>query len=181
MSDTPRTRQSRPPPTAERVRELLNYDPLTGIFTWRSGRRGTAKVGTVTKTGGSSAYLQISIDGRKCYAQVLARLYMMGDWPTGAVGHEDGNTLNNAFRNLREESRSISQHKRSKLLPTNSTGFPGVYRTPGCTVSRPRYVAIIKVNMKQVRLGTFGTPERAYARYLEAKQEVCVQKLSCTG
>ena len=33
--------------TAERVRELLNYDPTKGIFRWKVSRRNGAKPGDV--------------------------------------------------------------------------------------------------------------------------------------
>src|SRR5687768_4376783 len=55
-------------PTAERVRQLLDYNPHTGDFTWRLSRRGQrrgvgSKAGSVVTvvdpTGQSYYYLQI--------------------------------------------------------------------------------------------------------------------------
>jgi hypothetical protein len=49
--------------TAELLREILTYNPKTGIFRWKADRsariRAGAVAGTITKTG----YRRINIDG----------------------------------------------------------------------------------------------------------------------
>ena len=62
--------------TAERLRELLNYDPLTGVFSWRVNGRGRSGVGTVA--GGSNhKYKRIAIDKKEYFVHRLAWLMCM--------------------------------------------------------------------------------------------------------
>jgi hypothetical protein len=49
--------------TAERVRELLYYDPLTGFFTWRIDRSISVKAGDCAGCINSEGYIRIRING----------------------------------------------------------------------------------------------------------------------
>ncbi len=51
--------------TAERLRQLLSYDPESGLFVWRVGR-GKAKPGSVAGTVNDDGYIIIGIDGGSC-------------------------------------------------------------------------------------------------------------------
>jgi hypothetical protein len=67
-------------PTAQRLCELLEYDPGTGVWTrrWlRGGRRKGSKAGLITNRG----YLAIRVDGGRYKSADLAYLYMTGKWP----------------------------------------------------------------------------------------------------
>ena len=84
--------------TAERVRELLHYDPLTGVFRWKqdrfSGRYGkqiAAKAGDVFGYEHGNGYLRGHLDGKKYFLHRLAWLYVHGEWPEFHVDHRDGN------------------------------------------------------------------------------------------
>lgn len=88
--------------TAERARELLEYDPATGVLRWRVSHgtmRAGAEAGHIhTATG----YRRIKIDYRLYPAHRIAFLIMEGRWPHDQIDHEDHNGLNNRWKNLKE-------------------------------------------------------------------------------
>ncbi|MFA5897915.1 MAG: HNH endonuclease [Hyphomicrobium sp.] len=91
--------------TAARLRELIHYDPTTGVFTWLVSTSNRAQVGSragwiVTKKNGK--YRRISIDGRTYEEGVLALLYMTGFYPTKRIDHKDTDGTSNRWANLRE-------------------------------------------------------------------------------
>ena len=85
---------------AERLEELLLYEPETGNFirrTDRGGYRAGSIAGWLAKTG----YIQLNIDGQKYYAHRLAFLYMDGEFPPEYVDHINKDKTDNKWRNLR--------------------------------------------------------------------------------
>lgn len=85
--------------TVERLRELLDYDPETGVFRWKEPRR-KCRVGEVAGSLRKDGYVKIQVDGRFYQAHRLAWLCVYGVWPS-AIDHIDGNRANNAIANLR--------------------------------------------------------------------------------
>ena len=76
--------------TAERLREALDYDSDTGLFTWRVDRySGKNKVqvsaGEVAGCCNSDGYRWVGIDSRRYTAHRLAWLWMTGRWPTSTT------------------------------------------------------------------------------------------------
>lgn len=153
---------------AARLRELVTYDPETGIFK-RRVRLGNntpmdAPCGTPMKRG----ELQFSVDGKNYYAHRLAWLYMTGEWPRELIDHFDTNPGNNRWSNLREAGPTVNCQNRRKPSKANQSGFLGV--SP-CK-STGRWRAAICVDRKQKQLGRFDTPEQAHAAYLAAKRQL---------
>lgn len=150
--------------TAERLRELLNYDPETGIFRWRVNR-GNIKAGTVTgclcKRRG---YLLIGIDGIVHLAHRLAWLWMTGEWPSEQVDHRNGVRNDNRFANLREATHTENCHNlgKSKL---NKSGYTGVFYW----ATRDVFIARIGLGGRSLFLGYFDTAEKARDVRLAAK------------
>jgi hypothetical protein len=145
------------PLTADRLRELLDYDPLTGVFLWKISR-GNARAGAVAGTLNSAGYRQIRIDGRAYLADRLAWFSMTGDWPPGLVDHRDRDTENNSWANLRPCNHS--QNAANSLR--KNVGLKGVTRRG------QRFRASIKVDGKHFHLGHYDTSEDAHAAYLAA-------------
>jgi hypothetical protein len=150
--------------TAQRLRELLHYDPATGIFTWRIGRRSALKAGCFRSDG----YLYITVDGRQRLSHRLAWLWMTSDWPSGTIDHIDGNPSNNRFENLRDVTIAENIQNRRKARVDSKTGVLGV----SFDKRRNKFRAAIKFEGRRLYLGQFVTAESAHAAYVEAKRRL---------
>lgn len=152
--------------TAERLRELLNYDPETGVFT-RRGNRAVRRwkdgqvAGWVHKHNG---YALIRIGDRDYFSHRLAWLYVTGDWPRTDIDHIDGIKTNNAFHNLREATEIVNAQNQKRAHRGTKSGILGVYP------KGRRWMASICVDKVPKYLGTFDTADEAHATYLEAKR-----------
>ncbi len=146
--------------TAERLRELLDYDPSTGVFSWRYRRRGVRVDGPVGVVSNALGYRLVSIDHKKYYAHRLVWFWVMGEWPV-QIDHINGKRDNNRIENLRNAT-SRQNKQNASIRSDNSTGYKGVRRESG------RYLAAIKVNGKNKRIGIFDTPELAHAAYCKS-------------
>ena len=146
-----------------RLRELLQYDPETGIFTWAISRKGCS-IGTLAgNTNKVNGYQYICIDGYKHTSQRLAWVYVYGRLPNTEVDHINHNKLDNRISNLREVTRAENMQNLQKAR--NSSGFIGL------TFSRNRWVPSIRINGKKKYLGVYKTPEEAHHAYVEAKRK----------
>ena len=147
--------------TAERLRELLDYNPLTGLFTNKIQRGQRGPVGAVAGTYDKDGYVVICINRQKFRAGRLAFLYMKGRWPR-EVDHKDRVRANNAWLNLRECTRSenIAHSERA----TGESGLRGVKFDPKTSTWRSR----IGFGGYREWLGPFDSKEEAYKAYLLA-------------
>ena len=154
--------------TAERLRELLHYDPETGVFTWRVNRGRTAKAGSQAGSP-HDGYVQITVDGREYKAHRLAWLYVHGVWPVGQIDHRFGIRNDNRIGELRDVTPSVnSQNQRIAKRSNKSSGLLGAYWH---NVSN-KWMAHIGVAGKKIHLGMFDTAEAAHAAYIEAKRRL---------
>jgi hypothetical protein len=146
----------------------MNYEPETGVFTWRVSR-GKAASGKAAGHVDVSGYIRIRVKARNYSAHRLAWLHTHGHWPSGQIDHINGNRDDNRLANLRDVTAAINQHNRRKVSANNrSTGLLGVGR-----VSRSKtFEARIRVNGESVYLGSFKTPEAAHEAYVKAKREL---------
>lgn len=150
--------------SAARLRELLSYDPATGVFTRRvsvKGYRAGEVVGCRETTWG---YIVIGVDRRKYQAHRLAWLYVYGVWPENDIDHRNGVRTDNRIENLRDVSRSVNLQNIRSPKSTSQTQMLGVsvYRNG-------RFSAQIKVAGRKRHLGYFDTKEQAHNAYLIAK------------
>lgn len=152
--------------TPEHVLELLNYDPLTGIFTWKNPRSPRMKPGDVAGSANNLGYILIYIDGLRYRAHRVAWFVSYGHWPENEVDHINGIRSDNRIVNLRDVDRSGNMHNASGKLSGNSTGVQGVHKV------KKKYLSAITVNGKRTVLGRFNTLEEAESAYQAAKTEV---------
>lgn len=87
--------------SADGLRETLDYDPTTGVFRWKRGRRGVA-AGSIAGTTDSNGYRYIGINQVWYLAHRLAWLYVNGEWPKSRLGFCDGSPQNCAIDNIYE-------------------------------------------------------------------------------
>ena len=146
--------------TQEKLKELLHYDPETGIFTWKVKGSSRAMPGDEAGYINGDGYRLIGIRRKYYTGQRLAWLYMNGEGPSHFVDHIDVCPSNNAWLNLRDSSNKQNMEN-SPCRCDNTSGFRGVslIKTTG------RWRASICHHGKQINLGHFNTPEEASAAY----------------
>lgn len=153
--------------TAQRLRELLSYDQDTGLFTRLSHGRGRRPAeGRPAGCKTDRGYIHIHVSGRIYKAHRLAWLYVNSEWPDGDIDHIDGDKTNNRINNLRSVSTSVNMQNQRSAQKRNASGFLGV------TVHGGRFEASIKLNGKNIYLGSYATPELAHDAYLAKKREI---------
>lgn len=158
-----------PPLTAERARELLAYDPLTGALTWRINSR-TARRGTPAGVVRPRGTRQVQIDGHHYEVHRIIWLMQTGNWPDHLLDHRDtygpkcdeGNKL----ENLRQATRADNAHNMS-LYSNNISGVAGVgwHKAGGC------WTAAIKYHGKRIWLGRFRSFDDAVSARKAAERE----------
>ena len=110
--------------TAERLREVLDYDRGTGVFTWRIYRSSNARAGDVAGTS-DNGYVKIWIDGRQYRAHRLAWLHVTGNWPEHEIDHENRIKSDTTIKNHRPATRKQNQENLNPIR-ANTSGHRGV-------------------------------------------------------
>lgn len=150
-----------------RLREVLNYDPETGIFTWKTRIAMRSVVGTVAGRINSNGYRRITIFRQSYQAHRLAIAYIEGAFPPCHVDHINGNRLDNRYVNLRHATPEDNQQNRA-LGRNNASGYVGVHLHK----NSGRWMAHIVRQGVSTHLGYFDTPEEANVVRCEAKKQI---------
>jgi hypothetical protein len=154
--------------TAARLRELLEYNPETGVFTWRApaGRWGRIPAGTVAgSTGKTSGYVEIHFEGGLYKAHRLAWLYMTGEWPADELDHINRVRGDNRFENLRECTTAENMQNKN-LYISNTSGCAGVTWHKRIQ----KWQARIGAYAKRRHLGYWDSQAQAAEAYAAAKR-----------
>ena len=148
-------------PSQEVLRELLDYDPETGVLTWRerdrkwfktkrsynrwNNRFAGKKAGSKMQTG----YCEIKIIGTSFLLHRVTWKLVHNEEPE-QVDHINHNRADNRLTNLRVATNKINGMNQS-LNKLNTSGVIGVWQK-----SRDgRWVAEIKIDQKKMNLGCF--------------------------
>lgn len=151
--------------TQKRLREVLHYNPDTGIFTWTKGDRRGKIAGTVHDDRG---YLKVSIDNRRYPLHRLAWLWMKGFHPQFTIEHKNGDHGDNRWGNLRIGAGSV---KRTHSAPyPEPTQYRGVYQVGD------GFEALIPVASEVLNIGRFATAEDARDAITEAMQAALAKR-----
>jgi hypothetical protein len=157
-------------PSADLVRQLLDYDRETGLFFWRA-RTGPYSTRWNARFAGSQAgwvisagYIGIKIHDRNFPAHRLAFVIVEGLWPD-VVDHLNGDPGDNRWVNLRNTT-SAGNSRNQRRHKSNSSGRTGV----SWNKVRSRWTAQIKIKGRSINLGMFDDFDSA----VEAR--VCAEK-----
>lgn len=155
------------PLTAARLREVLAYDALTGIFTWRY-RKGYVPAGSDAGTRKETGYIDISIDRRLYKAHRLAWMYVYGQWPTQMIDHINGVRDDNRIANLRDVTCSVNCQNRRSPRRNSKSPYLGITWEK----AKSKWAAQIRSEGKVILLGYFDDPAVAHTAYVAAKRQL---------
>lgn len=133
--------------TQEQIKQQLNYNQDTGVFTWAI-KTGRVKIGDIAGSRDGRGYWQINVLGKVRKAHRLAWLYMKGRFPKEQIDHINQDRLDNRFSNLREVTNK-ENNKNSTMQKNNTSGYTGV------SFDGKRWVAYITVDDKKKHLGRY--------------------------
>ena len=156
-------------PSAEYFRQVLHYDRLTGVFTWKH-RDGihrswnTKYAGKVAGSVDADGYWIIRLDSRTYKAHRVAWVYENGGdiHEDVEIDHRNGDRMNNSISNLRV-ANDAQNAANAKVRIDNKSGAKGVswHRRIG------KWQAQINECGKRRSLGYYDTVEQASSAYRE--------------
>ena len=153
-------------PTPEELRQLLDYDSETGVFTWKARKHTyftnakwphrAAKVWNAKNAGERTfktnyrGYRVGGLCGAQRYAHRVAWAFYHGKWPTGEIDHINGVRDDNRISNLRE----VTPRENSRNTGIGIRNKSGVMGVSWCR-TRGKWRATIRDEDGQVHLGYF--------------------------
>lgn len=162
-------------PPLDVLRQLIDYNPNTGILTWkfrdkkfcksshdqaRWNKRFCGKTaGLIAKDG----YGVICIFDNQYKSHRICWYLYYGAAPNGQIDHVNGQKSDNRIRNLRDVSARENALNR-KIYSTNKSGYIGVSQNVS-----GKWVAHISTKEKRVYLGKFNCVTAAAIRRLQAQ------------
>lgn len=153
--------------TAELLRNIVRYDPLTGFF-----YRLRTRAMIISDT--SDPYIRISINGKRYQAHRLAWLYMTGEWPPHEIDHKDRSKHNNVWTNLRCATTKQNQENITKRANTSS-GVTGV----SWSVGAQKWVVSLMNFGKRIYLGNYISLEEAIEARRDAERRYFTHSPAC--
>lgn len=159
----------RPLPEQDYLRDCFDYDPATGVLTWRhrADRAANWNARFAGKSAGSldreaSPFrMGVTIDGRRHLSSRIIWKLMTGRDPTATIDHVNGNALDNRWKNLREATMA-QQSRNRKRARLSKHGVRGVLKVN--SEVRP-WLAQVSFNNKNIYLGVYATLEEANSAY----------------
>lgn len=171
--------------SAEYVRQLLDYDAIAGILTWKNrepqmftpgfhsaetqckawnAKFAGAQAGHVSQNDG---YLRLYIDNSPYLGHRIVWLIVYGTMPPYKLDHKNGVRSDIKFKNLRPATDAENGQNR-KHHKNNTSGYSGVTWHKRAQ----KWYANISVRHNKIFLGSFETAQDASIAYLEAKKQL---------
>lgn len=138
--------------TQAELKELLDYNPDTGLFTYKNNKpapRGLCK-----------GYLRLTINKNIYYQHRLAWLYMLGSFPINEIDHINGIRHDNRISNLRdatyrENVQNRKYHREGKLV--------------GCYFNKKsnKWFSCVTIKNRTYYIGKFDSEKQASEAYFK--------------
>lgn len=138
----------------DRVMEFIDYDPETGLLTWKK-KKGRGEAGSAAGFYDRAGYRKIEIDGRSYMAHRLIFYITYGREPV-EIDHINGVRDDNRLCNLRDSTRETNMHNQC-LRKDNKSGIKGVFWHS----QSQKWRAEIERNKQRYCLGPFDSKEDA--------------------
>lgn len=157
-------------PDIDALRQLVEYAPDTGTFTYRhvpgmrASRNSRVAGRPAFRRKHRQGYLTAVVFGRQMYAHRAAWALAHGHWPAGEIDHINHDRADNRIANLRVVNKAQNMRNMPKL-GNNSSGRTGVYLTP-----TGLWLAAIRVDRKLRNLGRFANFDDAVAARAAAEK-----------
>jgi hypothetical protein len=149
-----------------KLKEILDYNPITGFFTWKVDFRNHVKKGRIAGHKSKNAnnfYICIHYQKHTYYAHRLAWVFMTGKLPNNNIDHINGIGTDNKWCNLRCVPQTINARNRSKATITSLSGITGIRYIE----KTKKWIARIYPDSKLVHIGTYDNKKSAIeARWL---------------
>jgi len=167
--------------TQELLKELLHYNPETGVFTWKAraekhfktyksfkvwNARFPAKKAGYYEVKGDYKRELVSILGKRIKSHRLAWLYVYGAYPENQIDHINGIPTDNRIVNLRDVTNQ-ENCKNVGISKNNTSGGIGI----SWHKASKKWSAYIKHNYKKIHLGLFLEFDDAVKARKEAENE----------
>lgn len=163
----------------ETLRELLSYDPDTGLLTWKYRNRKWFKNEGSSKSwnsrhAGKGAFTAPHNGGYKC-GRIFRKAYLAhrvayaihyGEWPEYEIDHLNGDRSDNRLTNLRAVSSKENSRNSSKRK-NNTSGFTGV----SWCKQLNKWGSHIRIDRKTLWLGRFDCKLDAIAARINANKK----------
>jgi hypothetical protein len=164
------TEQKKAHITQDELKQMLDYNPETGIFTWKDCRRATyngKRAGSVNHDKKQGYKRRVIVISNKWHReQNLAWLYVYGETPLLHLDHINNDATDNRIVNLRLATPTENK-RNSKIYKNNKSGYKGVTFLKKSNT----YRAEIRINGKGKNLGERKCPIEAYELYKKAANE----------
>jgi len=146
--------------TQSELKEVLEYNPDTGVFTWIKSIGRRVKAGDIAGYKDKRGYICIVVKQKKYQAHRLAYLYITGNFPENQIDHINHIRDDNRWTNLR--NATMSQNKANTVKQKNNTsGYKGVVWHK----RRKKWYARISYMNKDIHVGSYTTPQEAAEAY----------------
>lgn len=153
------------------LRECFEYDPETGVLTWKDRPRSHFRTAAAHamfrnnfagKPAGSvmgAGYVLLRVGGGQLYAHRVIWTIMTGEVPPSLIDHINGDRADNRWANLR--LATSVDNGANRVGRVDARPLPkGVYMTP-----KGRFFVQIMRERRSRYIGTYDTVEEAKAAY----------------